>query len=205
MNFGKKSATWFSGNEGGGSRAVWNFSENSSVFEGTGFPKVLYTSPRPYFHQIQSIHASVYSTTVLHPSQTRYFNQKRDCWWKPQRFLEAVRIAIKAQVPQTGCLWSTSLWSECKSTTRKTWMSEGICLLQCVKILPGDVGFSIKIRTFLKAFIQEERRSFSPHMAWSLHLLSLKKCIQAVWAWSWKSLRWVVSSDRSSCSYCVPL
>ena len=31
---------------------------------------------------------------------------------------------------------------------------------------------SCKLRAFLKAFIQEEWRSFSPHMAWSLHLLS---------------------------------
>ena len=37
---GKKSATWFSENEGGGSSAVWNFSENSSVLVGRGFPNV---------------------------------------------------------------------------------------------------------------------------------------------------------------------
>ena len=36
--FWKKSATWFSENEGGGQQHVWNFSENSSIFEGTGFP-----------------------------------------------------------------------------------------------------------------------------------------------------------------------
>ena len=35
----KKSATWFSENEGGGSKAVWNFSKNSSVLVGGGFPK----------------------------------------------------------------------------------------------------------------------------------------------------------------------
>ena len=29
----KKSATWFSENEGGGAKAVWNFSKNSSVLE----------------------------------------------------------------------------------------------------------------------------------------------------------------------------
>ena len=34
----KKSAIWFSENEGGGSKAVWNFSENSSVLVGGGFP-----------------------------------------------------------------------------------------------------------------------------------------------------------------------
>ena len=37
-NFVAKSATWFSENEGGGSKAVWNFSKNSSVLEGGGFP-----------------------------------------------------------------------------------------------------------------------------------------------------------------------
>ena len=35
--FWKKSATWFSENEGG-SKAVWNFSENSSVLGGGCFP-----------------------------------------------------------------------------------------------------------------------------------------------------------------------
>ena len=34
----KKSATWFSENEGGGSKAVWNFSKNSSVLVRTCFP-----------------------------------------------------------------------------------------------------------------------------------------------------------------------
>ena len=37
--FVAKSATWFSKNEGGGSTAVWKFSENSSVLVGTSFPK----------------------------------------------------------------------------------------------------------------------------------------------------------------------
>ena len=34
----KKSAIWFSENEGGGSKAVWNFSKNSSVLVGLSFP-----------------------------------------------------------------------------------------------------------------------------------------------------------------------
>ena len=38
----KKSATWFSENEGGGSKAVWNFSKNSSVLVRTCFPKFSY-------------------------------------------------------------------------------------------------------------------------------------------------------------------
>ena len=37
--FVAKSAIWFSENEGGGSKAVRNFSENSSVLVGLGFPK----------------------------------------------------------------------------------------------------------------------------------------------------------------------
>ena len=34
----EKFAIWFSENEGGGLKAVWNFSENSSVLEEVGFP-----------------------------------------------------------------------------------------------------------------------------------------------------------------------
>ena len=37
-NFVAKSAIWFSENEGGGSKAVWNFSENSSVLVGPSVP-----------------------------------------------------------------------------------------------------------------------------------------------------------------------
>ena len=39
MNFGKNPQHDFPKMRGGGSTAVWNFSENSSVLEGTGFPK----------------------------------------------------------------------------------------------------------------------------------------------------------------------
>ena len=39
MNFGKNPHHDFPKMRGGGSTAVWNFSENSSIFEGTGFPK----------------------------------------------------------------------------------------------------------------------------------------------------------------------
>ena len=38
MNFRKNLQYDFPKNEGGGSKTVWNFSENSSVLEGVGFP-----------------------------------------------------------------------------------------------------------------------------------------------------------------------
>ena len=41
MNFGKNPQHNFLKIRGGGSTAFWNFSENSSVFEGTGFPKLI--------------------------------------------------------------------------------------------------------------------------------------------------------------------
>ena len=37
--FVAKSAIWFSENEGGGAKAIWNFSENSSVLETPSVPK----------------------------------------------------------------------------------------------------------------------------------------------------------------------
>ena len=40
-NFVAKSAIWFSENEGGESKAVWNFSENSSGLETPSFPKMI--------------------------------------------------------------------------------------------------------------------------------------------------------------------
>ena len=39
MNFRKNLQYDFPKNEGGGSKTVWNFSENSSVLEGKGVPK----------------------------------------------------------------------------------------------------------------------------------------------------------------------
>ena len=38
MNFGKNLQHNFPKMRGGGSKAIWNFSENSSVLEGVGFP-----------------------------------------------------------------------------------------------------------------------------------------------------------------------
>ena len=40
MNFGKFLQYNFPKMSGGGSKAVWNFSENSSVLDGVGFPKL---------------------------------------------------------------------------------------------------------------------------------------------------------------------
>ena len=44
-NFVAKSAIWFSENEGGGSNAVWNFSENSSVLVCAPVPNLKYIGP----------------------------------------------------------------------------------------------------------------------------------------------------------------
>ena len=46
-NFVAKSATWFSENEGGVSKAVWNFSKNSSLLEMPPFPKYYNVSVGP--------------------------------------------------------------------------------------------------------------------------------------------------------------
>ena len=42
MNFGKNPQHDFPKMRGGGSTAIWNFSENSSVLVRTGFPKANY-------------------------------------------------------------------------------------------------------------------------------------------------------------------
>ena len=61
MNFRKNLQYDFPKNEGGGSKAVWNFSENSSVLVANGFPKlnasaVIVVEPPP---QLQDNEAQV--------------------------------------------------------------------------------------------------------------------------------------------------
>ena len=102
--FWKKSATWFSENEGGGAKAVWNFSKNSSLLETPPFPKC-YTwlescgSPlsdgikKKYFFLIlQSVWFSrtLRTDIFLYTEKLSYkTNVPSTCWFKNWYFLLA--------------------------------------------------------------------------------------------------------------------
>ena len=66
----KKIAILVSKNEGGGSKAVWNFSENSSVLEGVGVPYIcniifgLKMAPPP-FGWLSKIHPRPFQTVLI--------------------------------------------------------------------------------------------------------------------------------------------
>ena len=54
MNFRKKLQHNFPKMRGGGSKVVWNFSENSSVLEGESFPRPKLGQPRQSVQPVQA-------------------------------------------------------------------------------------------------------------------------------------------------------
>ena len=85
MNFRKNLQYDFPKNEGGGSKTVWNFSENSSVSEGKGVPYHHAFMNTPWELQCDSA-----MTASVHRGETLYFlKMKETDGWHPLDSMDA--------------------------------------------------------------------------------------------------------------------
>ena len=65
--------------EGGGSKAVWNFSENSSVLEGVGFPLALSHSKLDFLDGVDSVLRLLWVWIQIEDTRLQW-RQQPVCW-----------------------------------------------------------------------------------------------------------------------------